>query len=115
MDDATLQAYKQRLISKREQLMQLEQVAEESSQVVELDQTRVGRLSRMDALQSQAMSRERARRRKLELQLISSALQRMDEGDYGYCVKCGEDIAEGRLQLDPAVLLCIHCAEKQSS
>lgn len=67
----------------------------------------------MDALQGQAMSQALNQRREIELQKISSALQRIESGDYGYCVKCGEAIAEKRLKLDPSTPLCIGCAEKR--
>ncbi len=77
---------------------------------VELDQSRVGRLSRMDAMQQQAMSQAAARLTAMEKQRIRAALQRMAAGDYGYCVHCEEEIAEGRLRVDPSVLTCIACA-----
>ncbi len=38
------------------------------------------------------------------------AAARMDEGEYGACVTCGEDIAAKRLELDPAAAVCIACA-----
>jgi len=82
----------------------------EGSRPVELDQTRVGRLSRMDALQGQAMAQETERRRNNELQRIDAALARVDTGDYGYCVICGEEISSKRLALDPSTPLCIDCA-----
>ena len=82
------------------------------SETVELDQTRVGRLSRMDAMQEQAMSVERKRRHDLGLKKIASALQRINDDDYGYCLHCGEDIAIKRLELDPSATLCIDCANK---
>ena len=72
---------------------------------VELDQTRVGRLSRMDAMQQQAMSQAVARLTDLERQRILSALGRMESGDYGYCVICDEKIVEERLRFDPSVLV----------
>ena len=77
---------------------------------VELDQQAVGRLSRMDALQVQAMALETSRRRGVELRRITAALARMGEGEYGECIKCGEEIAARRLELDPAAPLCINCA-----
>ncbi len=77
---------------------------------VELDQTKVGRLSRMDAMQQQAMAQASARRTEVELQRIRTAISRLRTGDYGYCVKCDEEIAERRLQVDPATLICIECA-----
>lgn len=77
---------------------------------IELDQQTVGRLSRMDALQVQAMAMETSRRRANELRRINAALARIDEGEFGYCLECGEEIAERRLELDPAAPLCITCA-----
>ena len=77
---------------------------------MELDQARVGRLSRMDALQQQAMARAAARRTELELQRLRVALERLRAGEYGCCAKCEEEIARGRLEADPATLLCIECA-----
>ena len=77
---------------------------------VELDQSKVGRLSRMDAMQQQAMAQATARRNELEQERIQMALKRLESGDYGYCVKCEEEIAEGRLRVDPAALVCIDCA-----
>ena len=101
-----------RLVEEREALLDVEESATEATNTVELDQTRVGRVSRMDAMQSQAMAKESDRRRRLTLQRIDSALRRMDEGEYGYCVACGEEIAASRLEADPAAPLCIECASR---
>jgi RNA polymerase-binding transcription factor DksA len=44
------------------------------------------------------------------LQEVEAALQRLDEGSYGVCVRCGAAIAEGRLEARPTALLCVRCA-----
>lgn len=80
---------------------------------VQLDQTKVGRLSRMDALRSQALAQDVRRRRELRLIAIARALQRIDEDEYGYCLSCGEDMEAKRLDFDPAVERCVPCAEKE--
>lgn len=100
------------LLQRRESLLSVSETAGEAAATVTLDQSCVGRLSRMDALQSQAMSQESNRRRDLELQRIAAALSRVNEGDYGYCLDCGEEIADNRLEVDPAAPLCIQCAGK---
>ena len=79
--------------------------------MVELDQSKVGRLSRMDAMQAQAMAQAAVGRRKLQLQRIDGALQRLDDGEFGLCRTCDEPINPQRLMFDPAVLTCITCAE----
>jgi DnaK suppressor protein len=102
-----------RLLARRDQLRRLAESAQESRRPVELDQSRVGRLSRMDALQNQAMALETDRRRQVELRLIEAALGRIESGDYGFCLSCGEEIAAKRLELDPTASLCIDCAQVQ--
>lgn len=102
--------YRQLLLNRSDELQGVAQTGREAAETVELDQSKVGRLSRMDALQAQAMSQERERRREQELQRITSALERLDSGDYGYCLQCDEPIAAPRLEFDPAVTLCIQCA-----
>ncbi|MDA0702630.1 MAG: TraR/DksA family transcriptional regulator [Proteobacteria bacterium] len=77
---------------------------------VQLDQSKVGRLSRMDALQVQAMAAETQRRRETEAKRIEVALARVATGDYGYCVRCEAPIPRKRLELNPAAPTCIACA-----
>ena len=95
------------LLAKRQELTDLLDVSADDAAPVELDQTQQGRLSRMDALQQQAMAAETQRRRYRQVQLLDAALQRLDEGEYGYCVNCGEEIEADRLALDPATPFCI--------
>ncbi len=77
---------------------------------VALDQAAVGRLSRMDAMQLQAMAHAADRHRQQRMRRLEAALERIAEGDYGRCVRCGEPIGSGRLEADPAVPTCIRCA-----
>lgn len=81
-----------------------------SQATVELDQQAVGRLSRMDALQNQAMAKAGHARRQVLRQRLAAALMRMDAGEFGYCEDCGEAIALGRLEIDPAATRCVSCA-----
>ena len=77
---------------------------------VELDQTRTGRLSRMDALAAQQMAAAGQRRAQRQRQRLAAAAKRLESGDYGFCLDCDEAIADGRLAADPAATLCIACA-----
>ena len=77
---------------------------------VELDQTSVGRVSRMDAMQVQAMAVATDRRRHDEARRVEAAIQRIDEGEYGTCIACGEPIPAKRLEADPTAATCIACA-----
>ena len=102
--------YREILLAQKRTLLKAQETGDQAEQTVELDQTRVGRLSRMDAMQAQAMSKETGRRRRQKLLQIDAALRRIEGDDYGYCQDCGEDIAPARLEVDPTVLLCISCA-----
>ncbi len=102
--------HRARLDARRRELQDLNAISAGDSAPVTLDQQSVGRLSRMDALQRQAMSQEQARRRAQELVRIEQALQRLEDGEYGACAECGEDIPDKRLELDPAAHLCVACA-----
>lgn len=82
----------------------------EDREPVELDQTRQGRLSRMDAMQGQAMAQASEARRGQQIMRLKAALQRVESGEFGECLDCGEPIAEARMKNDPAVTLCIECA-----
>lgn len=99
---------RERLLRLQTQLM--EEAADSPDTEVELDPSRVGRLSRMDAMQDQAMARATAGRRELRLSAVAAALERVDNGDYGVCRRCETDIHPRRLDIDPLALLCIDCA-----
>ncbi len=97
----------------RNQLLCLEQddvLGREGQQTVELDQQSIGRLSRMDALQNQAMAKAGQARRNTARLRIRAALRRIEEDEFGYCMDCGEEIAIKRLELDPTAPKCLSCA-----
>ena len=105
-----LQDVRARLDARRQELNQLTASHHDAARAVPLDQARVGRLSRMDALQAQEMAAATERRRQLELDRIDAALERITSGEYGFCAKCGDDIGLQRLASDPTTPLCISCA-----
>lgn len=112
MNENEINAFRLNLEQHRDELLSVAESADAASETVELDQTRVGRVSRMDALQQQAMSKESQRRRRLELDRIGAALRRLDSDEYGWCLRCEEAIARERLAIDPAATLCIDCARQ---
>ena len=112
MNRSEQEGFRQRLLALRIELRDLEAMSAEACKPVELDQSMVGRLSRIDAMQGAQMAQEASRRRQQQLVRISGALARINSGDYGYCSLCNEDISIGRLGIDPTYTLCIHCSEK---
>lgn len=103
---------KQRLLKLRKELESVAATGDASAAIVELDQSKVGRLSRMDALQAQAMAQASGLRREQILRSINAALKRVDDGNYGVCEDCDVAINPKRLEIDPVARLCIDCAGK---
>lgn len=107
IDVAIIQA---RLRARLAELADEDTAASGSTEPVVLDQEAVGRLSRMDAMQVQAMALAARTRRGVQRQGIEAALQRLGTDAFGWCGRCGEEIAEARLLNDPSVVHCIRCA-----
>lgn len=84
----------------------------DNARPVELDQSRVGRLSRQDALQSQALSAASLERGRTEISRLREALAKIEEGGYGWCEECGQEIPQARLEIDPAADCCVRCAQR---
>ena len=104
------QKFKDRLLAELAELDLDDARGAEEQKVVPLDQQAVGRLSRMDALQNQAMAKATQTRRTAQRQRITAALARIEEDEFGFCEDCGEEIALGRLELDPTAPKCVSCA-----
>ena len=104
------ESFRERLREQRDKLVAIGDASEDSRRPVTLDQQSVGRVTRMDAMQVQAMALASDERRQRQLRRIDAVLARIDDGEFGYCVACGEAIAEKRLGNDPAVPNCIGCA-----
>ncbi len=112
LSDDALRQFREDLVRRLEDLDHDSQSSTASRQPVELDQTAVGRLSRMDAIQQQAMALAAERRRQTERRKLLAAIERIDGDDYGICIRCGEEIGDDRLAFDPAITLCKSCMKR---
>jgi len=110
MDTKTLEKYRQRLEERQAELLAQRAGSADSRQAVALDQQSVGRVSRIDALQQQQMAQAQERQRSHELIRIGQALTRIEDDEFGWCTECGEEIAPGRLEIDPSTPTCVKCA-----
>ena len=104
-----VESYRDKLIAEQEEI--IASLDSDDDAVVELDQTKVGRLSRMDAMQSQALAQDVRRRRQQRLLAITKALHRIDEDEFGYCLRCGNDMDTRRLHIDATAEFCVACLE----
>ncbi len=102
--------FREQLLARQAELESLSEMSSGARAAVTLDQSSVGRVSRIDAMQQQQMALATERNRERDLQRVKAALARIDQGEFGYCLTCGEEIAEKRLRFDPAVPTCVGCA-----
>jgi len=121
MDISTLSKIKK---VTRKQIFELKHqinLCEKATQTVELDQTLVGRVSRIDAIQQQKMAQSSFARDKNRLLKLNNVLQRLSkkqqssEQEYGRCEECDEEIAIARLMVKPESTNCIACQQMLES
>lgn len=98
-----------RLLQLKADLSEQLQIGSAASEVVTLDQSKVGRVSRMDAMQQQHMALSTRNKAQMRLRKVTAALDAIDTGNYGYCRRCEENIGFPRLQAQPETALCITC------
>jgi DnaK suppressor protein len=111
-ESLNLSSFSTQLHALKLDVLQTSALASNAAQPVELDQNRVGRLSRIDAMQGQAMAQANVERQEMLLTEIERALTEIESGEYGRCVACDEFIAVARLEADPVTQRCIVCATK---
>ncbi len=107
-----LEAQRRKLLKLREELTELVVSATDGAKPVDLDEP-IGRLSRVDAMQQQkilAANRLAAQQRRHR---VEAALSRIDAGEYGECVGCGEEIDPRRMQAQPETPMCIRCQSQR--
>ena len=111
-ESLNLSNFSTQLNTLKSEVLKTSALAVNAAQPVELDQNRVGRLSRIDAMQGQAMAQANVERQANLLIEIERALAEIESGEYGRCIECDEFIAIARLNADPVTQRCIVCATK---
>lgn len=111
LNAANLEELKRRLLELQTELGEQLSDSLEASRIVTLDQTTVGRISRMDAMQQQNMAISTRGKTKLRFHKVQSALRTIAANEYGYCHRCDEAIPLRRLLAQPEATLCIQCQD----
>lgn len=105
-----LAAIEREIVEEAERLVSRMEASSDSVRPVQLDPGTVGRLSRMDELQSQAMAKNLRDREQRRLEDLQRALERIQDGTYGTCRSCGGEIPFPRLEAFPEATTCVHCS-----
>lgn len=109
-EDDLRRRYLPRIQKELHSLRAASDITSDDRKPVELDQQSFGRLSRMDAMQQQAMAAAQEARRRGRMRALEAAIWRLEEGEFGWCEDCGEFIGQKRLDLDPSLVRCRDCA-----
>lgn len=110
--NAELNSIEDRLKTLHQSVEQSLSMARENAATVILDQSSVGRISRMDAMQQQAMASFQRERMLIQQRRLSAALERKEAGTLGMCCQCELPIPLDRLLNDPATPFCADCQEE---
>ena len=112
MDKRKMKSYRDRLLERRETLFSQVTEAEMSSRERDLEATQDPADMAANAYTKELLISMSANDRKL-LELIDEALERVEAGEYGECVNCGEPVQEKRLDAVPWARYCLKCQDLQ--
>jgi DnaK suppressor protein len=110
MDQEKLEHFKHRLEDMFSELRETVESKTDATATVELDGS-IGRLSRIDALQSQQMALGLRVRQQQAMVRVQNALNAIRNGTYGHCRRCKGEITLERLEAQPDAVLCVQCAK----
>ena len=71
----------------------------------------IGRVSRMDAINNKSVVEAALRKAEEKLNKLKLVLDKVDDADFGICIRCGEPIPIGRVLLMPQSRNCVRCAQ----
>ena len=112
MDDEGRTEFKKQILKEIEVQKHLIESFTETSKPVSPDNA-IGRLTRMEAINSQNISEASLKSAQAKLVNLEKALSRLEMPDFGICAQCQKPIPEGRIMLMPQSTLCVSCLEKE--
>ena len=108
-----LNQLKQIILKTISELQESNTYLEDATQPIE-PSIALGRLTRMEAIGEKSVNEAMHREVKLRLDRLSNALDRIEKGTYGICVRCQKEMPYGRLEAVPESLVCVPCLEKSA-
>lgn len=110
MDKRKAKTYRDKLLSRRVSLVGQVQAAEAYSRERDAEATQDPADMAANAYTKELLMSMSTNDRQL-LESIDVALTRIDDGDYGKCIHCGDPIQEKRLEAVPWARYCLRCAD----
>lgn len=107
-----MEDFRRRLQAAKEAADALLESSAAGSKPVEASGSTIGRLTRMDAIQVQAMEQMNRRQLEIRRQQVEAALRSFEDGTYGLCRNCRGPIALQRLEALPEAPFCMACQER---
>jgi DnaK suppressor protein len=114
LDEKQIRELKEDLLALRSEIERFLGLTREGARPVDLDEP-IGRLTRMDAMQQQSLTRASRQGLSIRLHQVKAALEVMGEEEYGFCRRCGEPTGFRRLKVRPETPFCISCQEELES
>jgi DnaK suppressor protein len=114
LDHEQLEELHRDLLADRLHLEEHLQLSEEGAKPVQLG-TPIGRLSRMDAIQQQEMTKASRSTNETKLRQIKASLEAHQKGEYGYCRSCESPIGYRRLKARPEAPFCLRCQDSREA
>jgi DnaK suppressor protein len=109
-----VEEFRQILLSEQTSLEELLKRSKEGARPVELSEP-IGRLTRMDAIQQQQMTKASRRTYERKLRQVQAALEMLGKDEYGFCRSCEEPIGYRRLKARPEAPYCLSCQDARES
>lgn len=112
MNKKDLTKFKTILLERKKELVKSAEVTRETGMVFDPDDL-PDEVDLASSEADQSMNLLLRDRERVLVKKIDKALAKIEQGDYGVCESCGEDIGVKRLEARPVTDLCIKCKEEQ--
>ncbi len=111
MQDKEKEELKARLVAEKDRLSKHVDDLKELTRPI-APENAIGRVSRMDAINNKSVNEAALRKAEKKLKGINTALENINEKDFGLCKRCGREIPFQRLLIMPESTRCVICAQR---
>lgn len=112
MDKRKLERYRKQLLAKEQEICRMIERSEQDGREADVESTQDSGDKAASSYNKEFLFHQSDDNRRI-LQLVQEALRRADDGSFGLCVQCHEDVQSKRLDAVPWARHCIECQEKQ--